>query len=282
MAAVSSSTSNPVTSESALAVPRRFNWRMLAILAAAIALGEVAILPYQLTMQRVSLDELAAQVAPEPLLIVLGTELGVNWLIYIALAAMGLWLAGRTGLGAPLLDDWTRGLSVAGRLRAILPAAIRVGLLVSVLGIVIPMAAQSLLPPAPQNSPVPNPPPWQGLLASFSAGVTEEVLLRLFVMTLLVWLGGLLSRRPNGQPTMAVIWVANALAALLFGAAHLPAQAAITPLTPIVIAAVIGLNAMGGVFFGWMYASRGLESAMISHASADIVVHVLVPLVANL
>jgi membrane protease YdiL (CAAX protease family) len=233
-------------------------------------------------MQGVGLDKLAAQVAPAPLAIVLGSELGVNWLVYIALAAIGLWLATLTGLGAPLLDNWTRGLSVAGRLRAMLPAPIGVGILVGVLGIVIPLAAQSLLAPAAQNSPAPNPPAWQGLLASFSAGVTEEVLLRLFVMTLLAWLGGLLSRRPNGQPTMAVIWVANVLAALLFGAAHLPAQAAITPLTPMVVAAVIGLNALGGVFFGWMYASRGLESAMISHASADIVVHVLVPLVTNL
>lgn len=282
MTAASSSTSNASSGGSTLAMPRRLNRRVLAILAAAIALGEVAILPYQLTMQGVSLDELAAQVAPAPLAIILAIELGANWMIHTALAAIGLWLARRTELGAPLLDDWTRGVSVAGRLRAMVPVAIGVGFLVGVLGIVIPLAAQSYLPAAAQNSTAPNPPAWQGVLASFSAGVTEEALLRLFAMTLLVRLGGLVVRRPDGPPAMAVIWMANIMAALLFGVAHLPAQAAITPLTPMLLAAVIGLNMMGGVFFGWMYASRGLESAMISHTSADIVVHVLVPLVANL
>ena len=255
---------------------------MLVILAVALLLAQVAILPYQLTMQSTSLDELAAQLGPTQLALVLSSELGVNWLVYCILAAIGLWLAGRTGLGLPLLENWTRGLSVRGHLRKMLPIGIGVGILVSVLGIVIPTAFKPLLPPASPNQPFLTPPPWQGLLASLSAGVTEEVLLRLFVMTLLAWVGSWISRRPDGRPTIATIMVANVLAALLFGAAHLPTQAAFTPLTPIVVAAVLLVNGLGGVFFGWMYSSRGLESAMVSHASADIVVHVLVPLVSSL
>lgn len=34
-----------------------------------------------------------------------------------------------------------------------------------------------------------DPPAWQGLLASFSAGVTEETIFRLFGLSLLAWLG---------------------------------------------------------------------------------------------
>jgi membrane protease YdiL (CAAX protease family) len=37
------------------------------------------------------------------------------------------------------------------------------------------------------------------------------------------------------------------------------------------------LNGIGGVVFGWLYWKKGLESAMIAHFSADIVLHVLLP-----
>ena len=52
----------------------------------------------------------------------------------------------------------------------------------------------------------------------------------------------------------------------------------LTALTPMVIVRAIVLNAVGGIIFGWLYWKKGLESAMISHFSADIVLHVIVPL----
>jgi membrane protease YdiL (CAAX protease family) len=79
------------------------------------------------------------------------------------------------------------------------------------------------------------------------------------------------------------MWIAISLAALLFGLAHLPATRAVgLPMSPLVIARAIVLNGIGGVAFGWLYWKRGLESAMIAHFSADIVVHVIPPLLAML
>ncbi len=279
MTTISSTASDLAPSAPPLGLRREYNWRVLALLSAAIAAGQVAIVPYSLTMRGTSVDDLAVQVAPMSVTVALGIDVFLGWLLYTAPAVIGLWLAGRTGLGAPLLDEWTRGGRVAGRLRAMLPVAIGAGLAVSVLGIAIPAAIKPLLPPAPAGPVAPAPPAWQGVLASYSAGVTEEVLLRLFVMTLLAWLGRFLLRRRDERPTAAVLWSANLLAALLFGAAHLPAQAAVSALTPVVVIAVIGLNAMGGVVFGWLYATRGLESAMVAHFSADLVVHGLLPAV---
>ena len=68
---------------------------------------------------------------------------------------------------------------------------------------------------------------------------------------------------------------ANILAAVLFGLGHLPATATFLPLTPLVITRAILLNGIGGMIFGWLYWKRGLEAAMVSHFSADIVLHVL-------
>jgi membrane protease YdiL (CAAX protease family) len=76
------------------------------------------------------------------------------------------------------------------------------------------------------------------------------------------------------------MWAANILAAVGFGLAHLPLASEIgIPLTPLFITRTLVLNGIGGIAFGWLYWKRGLESAMIAHFSADIVVHVLTPLI---
>ena len=125
------------------------------------------------------------------------------------------------------------------------------------------------------TSPSAKPAAWKGFLASFYGGIDEEVLLRLCVMSFLVWLGRLVSKTADGHPTTAVFWIANVLAAVLFGLGHLPATAAILPITPTVVVRAVVLNGLLGVAFGWLYVKHGLESAMISHFSADLVLHVL-------
>jgi membrane protease YdiL (CAAX protease family) len=120
-----------------------------------------------------------------------------------------------------------------------------------------------------------KPAAWQGFLASFYGGIAEEIQLRLFLMSLLVWLGHFVSRTGEGKPTSAVMWIAIIVAAVLFGLGHQPATAAVIPLTPLVVTRAIVLNGLGGVIFGWLYWKRGLEAAMISHFSTDIILHVL-------
>lgn len=123
-----------------------------------------------------------------------------------------------------------------------------------------------------------QPAAWKGFLASFYGAIAEEVLLRLFVMSLFAWLGSFNSKTSEGKPTNATFWIANILAAVLFGLGHLPATATILPLTPLVVTRAIVLNGIGGIAFGYLYWKRGLESAMIAHFSADIVLHVLLAL----
>ena len=65
-----------------------------------------------------------------------------------------------------------------------------------------------------------RPPAWQGFLASFNGGITEEAMLRLFMLTLLAWLGSLVSHDDQRRPSLGVLWLANILAAGLFGLGH--------------------------------------------------------------
>jgi hypothetical protein len=125
-----------------------------------------------------------------------------------------------------------------------------------------------------------NTPPLDGLLAAISAGITEETLFRLFGLSLLAWLIGLLFHDSDGRPKLIVFWSANILFALAFGAAHLPAEAAIgLPLNPLVITSTLVLNGIGGLIFGWLFWIFGLESAMLAHILADILRHSLIPFI---
>jgi len=123
-----------------------------------------------------------------------------------------------------------------------------------------------------------QPAAWKGFLASFYGGIAEEIFLRLFVMSFLVWLGHFLSKKADGKPTGGVFWTANLLAAVLFGLGHLPATSLLIPITPLIIVRAILLNGLIGVVCGWLYWKHGLESAMIAHFSADLVLHVLLAL----
>src|SRR5690606_25098765 len=59
---------------------------------------------------------------------------------------------------------------------------------------------------------------WQGLLAMFYGGLTEEIMVRLFGMTFIVWLLARITGKEKGQIPAAYYWFGIVLAALLFGA----------------------------------------------------------------
>jgi hypothetical protein len=42
------------------------------------------------------------------------------------------------------------------------------------------------------------------------------------------------------------------------------------------------LNGLGGLAFGWLFLTFGLESAMLAHFFADVILHALIPFTATL
>jgi hypothetical protein len=265
---------------STLYTTKPFNWKIFLILLAACILGILAVLPYTLTLQQSLLDKL-----PVPLWVLIVSQTIQNLILFAIATGVGLWAANRIGLGLPILEAKLAGESVGDRLKAILPISIIIGVGGSALIIALdvyvfgPAMKAAFADKAAQlNVAGNNPEAWKGLLASFYGGIDEEVLLRLFLMSLLAWLGKFVSKTAEGRPTLVVLWIANILAAILFGLGHLPATATILPLTPLVVLRAVVLNGVLGIAFGWLYFTRGLESAMISHFSADIVLHVLMAL----
>ncbi len=265
---------------------RRSNWIIFVVLVLASTIGLIAIVPYSLALQG-GLPSHANLPMPigQLILIQLATQVG----LFAFAAGVGLSFANGIGLGLPILKGWlfpqeagTDARPLWPKIRAFLPVSVGIGvvgalvivgldtfvfqpLLKSQIGIDNPLGLTTARTPAA----------WQGFLASFYGGINEEILLRLLIMSFLAWIGRSISHTADGKPTLAVLWIANVLAAVLFGLGHLPMTSSLVGLTPLVITRAIVLNGLLGVGFGYLYMKHGLESAMLSHFCADIVLHVL-------
>jgi hypothetical protein len=191
-------------------------------------------------------------------------------LFCFVLAWVGLRLGSPLGLDAPLLRAWLyrQTLTAATAIPLAAGAGLGAGALVALLDRLVFLRMQ----PQAIRDVGKNVARWRGFLASFYGGIVEEVLTRLFLMSLLAWL---LAAAGLRGPTVFV--AAAVLSAVLFAAGHLPAAAQMAKLDRAVIARVLTLNTLVGIPFGLLFWQFGLEHAMVAHFSADIVLHVLVP-----
>jgi hypothetical protein len=98
-------------------------------------------------------------------------------------------------------------------------------------------------------------------------GITEEILMRYGLMTLLVWIAAKIFR--GTKPS--IYWIGISLAALIFAVGHFPIvfQSIDTP-SSIMLAYVLIGNLVGGLVFGWLYWKKGLESAFLAHIFAHV------------
>lgn len=254
-------------------------WKVFFILWIAAILSTLALLPYVMELQSSTLTPLDL---PIPLPALIALQVVQSAILFAIIISAGMFFAGRVGLGMPILDSITRSETPYHKIRAILPLSIGLGVIASLLiiGLEVLIFQPAILKELGDSANALNlqnaqPAAWKGFLASFYGGIAEEIQLRLFLMSLFVWLGRFASKTSEGKPTNSVFWIAIILAAVLFGLGHLPATATIIPLTPLVITRVLVLNGLAGVAFGWLYWKRGLEAAMIAHFAADIALHVL-------
>lgn len=114
-----------------------------------------------------------------------------------------------------------------------------------------------------------------GVLASvFYGGIIEEVMMRLFLMSLVAFLLWKIFYSKTSQeniPDMVFV-AANIVAALLFAAGHLPATAiAFGELKPLILFRCFLFNGGFGLVFGRIYRKFGIHYAMLSHITVHVV-----------
>lgn len=237
--------------------------RLGLLLWAAGMLGVVAITTTFLPRLLRDLEDL-----PAPVWVLSLASLAQSSCLLALATWAGVALAPAVGLQAPAFEALARG-------RPVVPALVPQwlpGVVAGLLGGVVLAAAGRLAPEAvtaaQQQFELP-------LVARvLYGGITEEVLLRWGIMTLLVWLCWRFLQRRQGAVRAGFVWLGIAASALLFAAGHLPAASMLVgSLDAGVVAFVIGWNSAFGVLFGFLFWRNGLESAMLAHALAHVVAY---------
>jgi hypothetical protein len=204
--------------------------------------------------------------AEVPVGIVVAASLLQSGLLLAVAVWVGTALSNQLGLRSPVLEAFVSGTGSLEAFKRQLFPALLVGLLVAALLVYLNEAA---------------PPEIQALGTQFHiplvakvlyGGITEEILTRWGLMTLLIWLPWRFLQRRSKPPITAYILFGIVTSALLFAVGHLPAVVAMGGgLSGSVITYVMLGNTLPGILFGVLYWRLGLEAAILAHATAHVV-----------
>ena len=248
-----------------------YPWGVFGVLLAGAVCGAVASFPFVFSLYA---DLLATSPVPLPVLILL--SLMQNTIILALVTGAGLFLTAKVGLpGAPLIEDRLAGKSTGERFRTIIQPALMTGVGVgATLLLLFFLLLKNELPHLPFGKAALMP-VWKRLLVCLYGGLTEEVLMRLFLFSLLAWLLSKVWRvmlsteaRYSGPPISL---------ALLFGLGHLGSVIPLMPVTLNIVVAALLLNGIASIAFTHLYWRRGLEAAMLAHFITDVMIYVLGP-----
>jgi len=234
-------------------------------------LSVLAVLPYAFDLQQDLLQDVPFSLPVLALLSLLQST------VLLAIAtSLGLFFAKKVGFKFTVLEQVLPGKSNAIQWKDFLRLPIVLGIVTAVViffgdwlfklaGVVI------------DASYITEIPIWKRFLAAFYGGIGGEIFLRLFLLSTLVWIFGKVTQSEAPLSRGGLMWSAIAIASIIFGLGHLPATSVITELTPLVITRAISLNGIAGLVLGWLYWKRGLESAVIAHFTADLMILIVLP-----
>lgn len=245
------------------------NGRQFFILLSLSILSVIGVLPYVLTIQADVMQQIG-----QPVAIIALAQIAQSVIFFLIAIFLGLFFTKKIQFELPLLEALLEKGDFNKAVKTIVPPSVLLGIATALAIFLLDPLFTTLGAGISTHQNLA--PAWQKLLASFYGGITEELLMRLFVMSFLIWIGMKLSKRT--KPANWGIWIAIIVAAVVFGLGHLPITASVTTITPLIIVRAIVLNGVGGIVFGWLFWKKGLESAMIAHFTTDVFLLTLFPL----
>jgi membrane protease YdiL (CAAX protease family) len=246
-------------------------WRIYFVLITFCIIGVSAVFPYILTVQKDLISQIPVTI---PLFFLI--QLIQSIIIFSIAILIGLKLVNKSGFSVPYLEAFVSRNKLPADFRPIIKSSAILGasvaVIIAILDYFFGMAGLDRIVTETAKIPM-----WQRFLVAFYGGVNEEVLMRFFLMTALTWIIYKVAKIKS--ESKYVIWSVIILTSVIFGLGHLPITASFTEITPLVVTRAILLNSVGGIIFGWLYWKKGLEAAIIAHFSADIFLHLLIPLI---
>jgi hypothetical protein len=250
----------------------RFNFRLFVILLLAGLAGVLSILLIDLN-GLIAILPIPPETEIPPITPALKLLSLVQPAILLALAVLvGVVLASKVGLSSPVAEAAASGGDIVAAFKPqIIPGL--VGGLAG--GVVIVLLALAWKPFLPQEV--------ARLISEFGkllplpmrllyGGITEELLLRWGFMTLLVWASWRSFHKERSRPKPAYFICAIVISSLVFGIGHLPIAFMLfsEPTLALTLFVIVG-NSTFGLIAGYLYWKKGLESAIVAHMLAHVV-----------
>lgn len=263
-----------IPSRRALSDRPRYPWKIFWLLLLASIVGVSALLPYLIAFfQKV----ISANPLPMPLPVLMAVQVMQSAILFAAFISLGLLLAPRAGIEMPVLQRW-----LYNRAGPLAKNSARTPLLagVAMAAILLLVFYLYFLPRIPEwpvgvEAAMPI---WKRLLSCLYGAINEEIVARLFTLSLLLSLLRKIAREQSPQVSPIIFWIANLIVAGLFALGHIPAAKVFLQITPLVIVALVTINGSASLLFGYLCWKRGLEAAVLAHFSADFTLHVIGPM----
>jgi hypothetical protein len=250
----------------------RFKTRLFAILWIAGTAGVLSFLLVDLSALLANLPEAARAGMPFPPFVLKLLSVMQTTVILSIAVLVGVALAHRVGLSSPAAEALASGGNVVAALKPQIVPGLIGGLAA---GNAIPLAwllwkpflSPTFVTRAERlNRFLPFP------TRLLYGGITEELLLRWGVMTLLVWLAWRVLQKGKGKPRAAWFVSAIIISSVVFGLGHLPlVRALAVNFTVAIVGYIVVANALFGLIAGYLYWKRGLEAAIIAHMLTHVV-----------
>ena len=244
-----------------------------AVIVALFIIGTLLNIPYSRELKRLKIEagETNVNLSDSILSEIIQTSI-YGLIVGAILVFVGLFLSKKAQLGAPLLESLfskkkREELSLSIK-NSFSPIAFSV-----ILAVVILFLHKLVRDFHPVTSIIDRPSKLYYSIVSFSAGITEEIMFRLGLMSFIITIIQLFKK--ESKPSKNVVWVAIVITAIFFGLIHLPLSQNFSNLTIVTVSATMFGNLITGSFFGWVYWKRGLLVAITTHIVWDLVFHVL-------
>lgn len=245
-------------------------WVEFGIILLAATFGSIAVLPYSMRLVKESGKTKKLKL---PLWLLFLISVLQNIILFSVVIGIGLLVAHQVGLGAPLIEAIISGKSTNHVLTSLfIPFLLGIfgggALLIMDLALV-PYFPEKLLKTALKTTQMEN------FTASFYGGINEELLMRLFGISVIAWLLARAWHTASGLPTTVDFIIANIVMAVIFAIGHLPAlKSLLGNITRVILLRTLLLNMVIGLICGYVFWRYGIEGAILTHFVADIIYHV--------
>ena len=250
-----------------------FRTRFFVILLTAGFAGILSLLLVDLSALLAILPATAGARMPFSPLIIKALSL-IEPTLFLSLAVFGgITLAPKVGLRAPAFEAWARRDNFLVALKPQIVPGFVGGLMGGAAIVLSWVVAKPFLPPefvtrAVQLNrflPIPT--------RLLYGGITEELLVRWGVLTLLAWAMWRVFQKGRGTPRSSYFVSAIVISAVIFGVGHLPLAAALgSGMTVPIVLYVVAANSVFGLIAGYLYWRKGLEAAIMAHMVAHVVI----------